>query len=298
MTRITLRTRPTTGPAPPAACCLPACPRAKNGTRSRRVSTHRRAARRLLPKYTRFLERVLAYACHSAAQNKHLRRGGLAPREVHTVYLHGSERGVGPSRTECSIFGDIAASQALSSSLHASVNGGVKALSLEQALRGRAGPLDGPHNRRCTATRHAQHRYRIQIRACARASPMSCTRSCADARVHGHGAGRHGASGRARRSHGGGRAEAAFEGCHRWDALSCIWDGYQPNLQRCPLFITSGRPLAVGLLGARASAKAHTRAISGVCGILLSRLSRGHGAVARTRPMDSHPRVAQRAPWN
>ena len=77
MTLITLRTRPTTGPAPPAACCLPACPRAKNGTRSRRVSTHRRAARRLLPKYTRFLERVLAYACHSAAQNKHLRRMAL-----------------------------------------------------------------------------------------------------------------------------------------------------------------------------------------------------------------------------
>ena len=183
---------------------------------------------------------------------------------------------MGPSRTECSIFGDIAASQALSRSLHASVSGGVKALSLEQALRGRAGPLDGPHNRRCTATRHAQHRYRIQIRACARASPMSCTRSCADARVPERGDGRHGPSGMARRSHGGGRAEAAFEGCHRrWDALSCIWDGCQPNLQRCPLFITSGRPLAVGLRGARASAIVHARAISeGVQDIIVAAVPR------------------------
>ncbi|KJA24226.1 hypothetical protein HYPSUDRAFT_200732 [Hypholoma sublateritium FD-334 SS-4] len=69
-------TLPTTGPAPPAA-------RAKNGTRSRRRRrTASRAVGWLLPEYTRFLGRTRAYACYSAAQDKHLRRAASTARDT------------------------------------------------------------------------------------------------------------------------------------------------------------------------------------------------------------------------
>lgn len=182
--------------------------------------------------------------------------------------------------------------ESLSRSLHPSVLGGVSALSLEQALRGRAGPWTAQ------SSIHREEARASQIPdTSARASSKSCTRTRADARVRGLGDDRHGAPGKARRSHEDGRTEAAFEGWHRrWDA-AVVYLGCQPNLQRCPLFIISERPLAVGVRGARASANATLRAISeGVQDIIvaLPRTWRG-GAHS---PHGSHSRVAQRTPWN
>ncbi len=72
---------------------------------------------------------------------------------------------------------------------------------------------------------------------------------------------------------------------------SCIWDSLPaPISRRCPLFITSGRLRAF----ARASANALVRAnFRGCAGYYWRGWPADIGAVARTRPVDSHPRVAQ-----